>query len=116
MLAARPWSLMIAPIPASALDFGYSEGAVALFIVDPNQAPAISVANLRSVLGLTETEARVAISLAEGKSPEDIARDQGKAILTVRTHLRNAMSKTGVSRLAEFVGLVLRSDPHGTAW
>ena len=73
-LAARPWSLMIAPIPVSAADFGYSEGSVALFIVDPNRPPALSVANLRAVLGITEAEARVAIALAEGKSPEDIAK------------------------------------------
>jgi len=115
-LAARPWSVMIAPIPASAADFGHTEGAVALFIVDPNRAPTISAANLRAVLGITEAEARVAISLAEGKSPEEIAQEQGKAILTVRTHLRNAMSKTGVGRLAELVALVLRSDPSGRSW
>lgn len=106
--SALPWSLMIAPIPASALDFGYSNGAVVVFIVDPEQKPAISVAGLRAILGLTASEARVAIALAEGLSPEEIAKAHGNAILTVRTHLRNAMSKAGVSRLAELVALVLR--------
>lgn len=103
-----PWSLMIAPVPASALDFGHPEGAVALFIVDRNKKPTLSVASLRTVLGLTATESRTAIALAEGKSPEDIAKDQGNTILTVRTHLRNAMGKTGISRLPELVALVLR--------
>jgi DNA-binding CsgD family transcriptional regulator len=106
--SALPWSLMIAPIPASALDFGYSNGAVVVFIVDPEQKPVISVAGLRAVLGLTASEARVAIALAEGLSPEEIAKLHGNAILTVRTHLRNAMGKAGVSRLAELVALVLR--------
>ena len=106
--SALPWSLMIAPIPASALDFGYSNGAVVVFIVDPEQKPAISVSGLRAILGLTVSEARVAIALAEGMSPEEIAKAHGNAILTVRTHLRNAMSKAGVSRLAELVALVLR--------
>jgi DNA-binding CsgD family transcriptional regulator len=103
-----PWSLMIAPIPASALDFGYSNGAVVLFIVDPEQKPVISVSGLRAILGLTAAEARAAIALAEGLSPDEIAKTQGNAILTVRTHLRNAMGKAGVSRLAELVALVLR--------
>ena len=103
-----PWSLMVSPIPASALDFGYPEGAVAVFIIDPNQKPVLSVASLRAILSLTASEARVAIALTEGKSPEEIAKEQGNTILTVRTHLRNAMSKTGISRLPELVALVLR--------
>ncbi len=103
-----PWSLMIAPMPASALDFGHSEGAVALFILDRNRKPAISADGLRTMLGLTPTEIRTAIALARGQSPEEIAREHGTAILTVRTHLRNAMAKAGVSRLPELVGIVLR--------
>jgi DNA-binding CsgD family transcriptional regulator len=103
-----PWSLMIAPIPASAMDFGYRNGAVALFIIDRNKKPALSVASLRTVLGLTPTESRTAIALAEGKSPEDIALEQDITILTVRTHLRNAMGKAGISRLPELVALVMR--------
>ncbi|MDB5395862.1 MAG: putative Transcriptional regulator, LuxR family protein [Rhodospirillales bacterium] len=103
-----PWSLMITPMPASALDFRHPEGAVALFIVDRNKKPILSGASLRTVLGLTAAEARTAIALAEGKSPEKIANDQGNTILTVRTHLRNAMGKTGISRLPELVALVLR--------
>jgi DNA-binding CsgD family transcriptional regulator/PAS domain-containing protein len=109
----RPWSLMISPIPSSALDFGHAEGAVALFIVDPNQKPVISVSSLREILGLTPSEARVAIALAEGRSPEEIAKEQGNTILTVRTHLRNAMSKAGISRLPELVSLVLRFGNDG---
>ena len=108
-----PWSLMIAPMPRSAMDFGHAEGAVALFIVDPNQKPTLSVASLRAVLGLTSAEARAAIALAEGKSPEEIAAAQGNTILTVRTHLRNAMGKTGISRLPELVALVLRCGSVG---
>jgi DNA-binding CsgD family transcriptional regulator/PAS domain-containing protein len=108
-----PWSVMVTPIPASALDFGRPEGVVALFIVNPNQAPMLSTANLRAILGITAAEARAAIGLAEGKSPEEIAKDQGNTILTVRTHLRNAMSKMGISRLPELVALVLRSGITG---
>ncbi len=106
--SALPLSVMVTPVPTSAADFGYSDGAVALFIVDPDRKPVISVAGLRAVLGLTAAEARAAIALAEGMSPDEIAKAQGNAILTVRTHLRNAMSKAGVGRLAELVGLVLR--------
>ncbi len=103
-----PWSVMVAPIPPTALDFGHSEGAVALFVADPSQSPPLSQQRLRTVLGLTAAEARVAVGLAEGKSPEQIAEEQGNTILTIRTHLRNAMGRVGVSRLPELVALVLR--------
>ena len=108
-----PWSVMIAPMPASALDFGPSEGAVALFILDRNRKPAISAEGLRTILGLTPTEVRTAIALAQGQSPEEIAREHGTAILTVRTHLRNAMAKAGVNRLPELVGIVLQCGGVG---
>jgi len=104
-----PWGVMVTPIPCRALDLGRSEGAVALFIVDPDQRPKLSVATSRALLGLTTAEARVAIALADGNTPEEIAEKQGISILTVRTHLRNAMAKTGINRLPELVALVLRS-------
>jgi DNA-binding CsgD family transcriptional regulator len=103
-----PWSVMVAPMPASAMDLGRPEGAVVLFIIDPDKKPALSIAALRTVLGLTAAEARVAIALANGNTPEEIADKLGITTLTVRTHLRNAMSKTETRRLAELVALVLR--------
>jgi DNA-binding CsgD family transcriptional regulator/PAS domain-containing protein len=103
-----PWSVMVAPMPASAMDFGRPEGAVALFIIDPDQKPVLSVIALRTILGLTVAEARVAIALADGNAPEEIAQKLGITTLTVRTHLRNAMGKTETRRLAELVALVLR--------
>ena len=112
-LDLMPWSVMVTPMPANALDFGHPEGSVALFIVNPNQKPVIATATLRALLGMTMSEARAAIGLAEGKSPEEIAREQGNTILTVRTHLRNAMSKNGISRLPELVALVLRCASPG---
>ncbi len=111
--ALMPWSLMIAPVTARSLDLGQPEGAVALFLIDRNRKPGLSAVSLRSALRLTAAEARAAIALAEGKSPEEIAKDQGSAILTVRTHLRNAMAKTGISRLPELVALVLRCGSEG---
>jgi DNA-binding CsgD family transcriptional regulator/PAS domain-containing protein len=108
-----PWSLMIAPMPATALDLGSPEGAVVLFILDRNRKPVISVESLRTMLGLTATETRTAVALAEGQSPEEIAKEHGTAILTVRTHLRNAMGKAGVSRLPELVAIVLRCGAMG---
>jgi DNA-binding CsgD family transcriptional regulator len=107
-LGMTPWAVMVAPLPASALDLGRPEGAVALFIVDPDQRPTLSVAALRSVLGLTASEARIVVALADGNTPEEIGAKHGITILTVRTHLRNAMRKTGTDRLSELAALALR--------
>jgi len=106
--ASLPWRVTVFPIPAGSMALGGSQASVGLFIYDPNRRPVISVASLRTVLGFTTAEARTCIALAEGKSPDEIAAYHGNTVMTVRTHLRNAMSKVGVNRLAELVALVTR--------
>jgi DNA-binding CsgD family transcriptional regulator len=44
---------------------------------------------------LTPAEARVARSLASGKTVEDIATDGGISPNTIRTHVRGVLEKTG---------------------
>jgi DNA-binding CsgD family transcriptional regulator len=68
-----------------------------------------SFALLQERLGITQSEARVAVSLADGKLVADIARELGMADATVRTHLRNIYRKTGATRQVELVTLVHRA-------
>jgi len=55
---------------------------------------------------LTPAEARVARSLASGKTVEDIAADGGVSLSTVRTHVRGVLAKTGCDRQIEVVALL----------
>jgi len=55
---------------------------------------------------LTPVQARVARSLASGKTVEDIACDGGVSPSTVRTHVRGVLEKTGCNRQVEVVALL----------
>jgi DNA-binding NarL/FixJ family response regulator len=53
------------------------------------QAPPVEL--VQSSFDLTPAEARVARSLAAGKTVEDIASDGGVSLSTVRTHVRGVL-------------------------
>jgi DNA-binding CsgD family transcriptional regulator len=82
--------------------------AAIVMIRDP-EGPAPSHAALRDMFGLTRTEAAVASALADGKSINGIAAAFGIGIGTVRSHIKKILVKTGTSRQAQLVALVLRS-------
>ncbi len=84
--------------------------AVMLFICDP-ESPVAGLGALRRLYGLTPTEASIALTLASGKSPEDIADTYRIGIGTVRSHIKKILSKTGTRRQAQLVALILRTLP-----
>jgi DNA-binding NarL/FixJ family response regulator len=59
---------------------------------------------------LTPREIEVLMQLASGKSSEDIAEELKIAPLTVRTHVRNLLSKLGVHSRLEAVAFGVK---HG---
>lgn len=58
-------------------------------------------------LGLTRAEARVAVAATAAHSIEQIAEGLSVGVNTVKTHLKRAYEKTGVSGRAEFVRLLV---------
>jgi len=52
----------------------------------------------------------VAVMLAEGKTIRDIAAATGRSVTTVKWHLGHVFAKTGISRQADLVRLVLSLD------
>lgn len=59
-------------------------------------------------LGLSQTEAQIALSLADGQTIAEIAEARRASIHTVRNQVKSALSKTGSRRQAELVALVER--------
>lgn len=55
---------------------------------------------------LTPAESRVAVGVAEGLALEAIAQKNGTSVLTVRSQLKSACAKIGVSRQAELTKLL----------
>ena len=95
----------IVPVSRTAHDlFSRSYVLLTLTPVRSENAPAADL--IRALFDLTASETRVARALATGQSLEDIARDGGVALTTVRTQLRQVMEKTGCARQAEVVALL----------
>jgi DNA-binding CsgD family transcriptional regulator len=95
----------VIPIRLSARDFFF--GCAAAFVLTPvtmPQAPPVEL--VQSLYDLTPAEARVARSLASGKTVENIACDGGTSSSTVRTHIRGVLEKTGCNRQADVVALL----------
>jgi DNA-binding CsgD family transcriptional regulator len=102
----------VIPIRLSGRDIFLRCAAVlAMTPVAAPKAPPVEL--VQSLFDLTPTEARVARSLASGKTVEDIASDGGVSLNTVRTHVRGVLEKTGCNRQAELIALLtgLRQPP-----
>jgi DNA-binding CsgD family transcriptional regulator/PAS domain-containing protein len=103
-----PLTMLVAPFRAAKNGMGTLSPAAILFIRDPER-PSLSTLALEGLFGLTPTEASIAAAIAEGKSPDEISAANGVSLNTVRTHLKKILAKTGTSRQAELVALLLRS-------
>jgi DNA-binding CsgD family transcriptional regulator len=95
----------VVPVRLAARDiFARSIAVLVLTLVTLPQAPPVEL--VQSLFDLTPAEARVARSLASGKTVDDIASAGGVAPSTVRTHVRGVLEKTGCRRQAEVVALL----------
>lgn len=59
--------------------------------------------------GLSQSEARLTVLLADGHTLDDIAGRLGVTLLTARTYCKRALAKTGTTRQTELVRLILGS-------
>jgi DNA-binding CsgD family transcriptional regulator len=95
----------VVPIRLSARDiFVRCAAVLVLTPVTLPQAPPVEL--VQSLFDLTPAEARVARSLASGKTVDDIATAGGTSANTIRTHVRGVLEKTGCNRQADIVALL----------
>lgn len=107
--ACLPLSLIITPLNATQPVFGFEDeqAAAIVFISDPTQEQRISPEILSILYGLTRAEARLAKELAMGKTLDDISDTYRLSKHTLRAQLKTTFSKTGLSRQAELIRLVI---------
>lgn len=76
----------------------------------------VNKVTLTQLWGLTDAEANVAVKVAQGLAPQDIAEAAECSVHTIRTQLKSVFRKTGTSRQNELATLVLGSSaarrPH----
>ena len=101
--------LVIRPVPTSQWSEGQSSPCAAVFISDPDLQESASQQALGELFELTPAEANVATLLARGLSLAQVSAAQNISQHTVRAQLKSIFAKTGVSRQAELVRLVLKS-------
>jgi DNA-binding CsgD family transcriptional regulator len=101
--------LVVRPVPASGRGEGQGSPCVAVFISDPDLQESASRQTLGELFGLTPAEANLAILLARGLSLAEASGAQNISLHTARAQLKAIFAKTGVSRQAELVRLVLKS-------
>ncbi len=92
------------------LTLGSEDPTAILFISDPAAQPEIDEHYIARLYDLTPAEARLLRALLDGKRLSDYAREAGIALFTVKGYLKQIFSKTGASRQADLVRIVL-ADP-----
>lgn len=101
--------LVVRPVPAGEWNEGQASPSAAVFISDPDLKESASQATLGELFELTPAEANLAILLSRGLSLAEVSETQNISQHTARAQLKSIFSKTGVSRQAELVRLVLKS-------
>ena len=101
--------LVIRPVPTTQWSEGQSSPSAAVFISDPDLQESTSQHILGELFELTPAEANLATLLARGLSLAEVSLAQKISQHTSRAQLKSIFAKTGVSRQAELVRLVLKS-------
>jgi DNA-binding CsgD family transcriptional regulator/PAS domain-containing protein len=78
------------------------------FVSDPIQRMRPSQDVLRALFGLTPAECGVALLIADGNSPREIAQTLGVSANTLKSHIASIYAKTNTSRQSQLLRLLLR--------
>jgi DNA-binding CsgD family transcriptional regulator/PAS domain-containing protein len=85
--------------------------AAAVFVQDPTLAPSLPGEAFAKLYGLTGGELRVALALAPGLGVKEAADLLGIRETTAKSHLQRIFEKTGTSRQAELIQLLMAATP-----
>jgi DNA-binding CsgD family transcriptional regulator len=83
-----------------------AKAIVVLVDFDKQREPTESI--LREAFSFTPAETRIAIGFARGRDLQEIAKDQGINIGTVRKYFKAVLAKTNTRRQAELAVLLAR--------
>lgn len=83
-------------------------GKLVVFFDDPARDDAIDAGPALQLLGLTPAESRVASLVGAGRSPREAADQLELTVNTVRSALKIAFDKLGISRQSELAKIVAR--------
>lgn len=86
--------------------FGHASRALVIIHDPQGSSVPMDAFIVAECFDLTPAEAQVAVQIATGSSVDQIAKQSGVSLPTVRTHLQHALEKTGVARQADLTRLL----------
>jgi DNA-binding CsgD family transcriptional regulator len=104
----RPLVLSVDRLSTHRTLFADVKGVCIVVVSDPDASVSSGEGVLRHLYGLTGTESRVALLLAQGSDVKEIAEHLSVLPNTVRIHLKNIFHKTSTKRQAELLRVLLR--------
>ena len=100
-------SVLITPYRLESSLLEQEKGCAALIIAAPGQQYRVSDKALMTLFGLTQAEARLAHSIADGNSVREFSEQYRVSDNTIRTQLKSIYTKTDTHRQSELVKLIL---------
>ena len=101
------FAVHVKPVTNGEADYRSRDVAALVPIVDPADRARVDPGPVQTALGLTPSQAEIAILLAEGRTPRRLAAATGRRYGAVRTHLKQLYARLGVTRQPGVVPLVL---------
>jgi DNA-binding CsgD family transcriptional regulator len=106
-------NLVIQVLPASGISRRGAPDALIVFVKEPKERALPSREQIQALFDLTPAQAALAREILLGDGAQAAAARLGISHATARTHLLQVLDKTGTSRQAELVRLILqRSLPE----
>ncbi len=102
-----PFVVHVKPVVVRQPDFGAKRVAALVLIAEPGRQSRLDPALVATALGLSPTESRIAVGLAEGQSVREMAAAAGVREKSIHYHLHEMYQKHGLARQADLVRLVL---------
>jgi DNA-binding CsgD family transcriptional regulator/PAS domain-containing protein len=103
----RPFVVLVAPFRLATDWLSTASSSMIVTVTDPERNPVTSEARLMQLYGLTRAEAAIAVRLLNGQDLAEIAQERCVSPRTVRIHLSQIFAKTGASRQADLVRVLL---------
>ncbi len=108
---AERYLIDIAPLSDSKAEIETGLRGALITIIDPERIPLMKMDRFVALYDLTPAETDVCRLVLQGFSVTDIAESRNTSPVTAKNQIASVLSKTGVSRRAELIRLVVRILP-----
>lgn len=106
-----PFLVDVAPLRDSKAEIDIALEGALITIIDPDRVPYLRMDRFVALYDLTPAEAEVCGLIVQGLPVAEIAERRGTTPVTAKNQVAAVLDKTGVSRQAELIRLVIRVLP-----